>query len=67
LGLTNPKDHERKEIQHRGQDPDIEAGGRRPKYRGCMPRAQPLAGELPQVEEAVRPDGSQRGQKAEGS
>jgi len=25
LGLSKPKDHERKEIQFRGEDPDIEA------------------------------------------
>ena len=26
FGVTNPKDHERKEIQYGGQDSDIEAG-----------------------------------------
>ena len=64
---TKPNDREKKAKQHRGEDPDPDAGGRRPKHRGCMPKAQPLTGELPPMKEAVRPDGSQRDQKAEGA
>ncbi len=59
FGATNPKDHERKEIQHRGQDQDPKAGGCWPRHRGGVPRAQPLPSELLPLEEAVWANGGQ--------
>ena len=56
-----------KETQYRGQDQDLEAGRRWPEHRGGVQGAQPLSSELSPVEEAVRADGGQRGQEAEGT